>query len=118
MQRPRSTRNRTVSRLPTLRRYWPALPGEAESPPGAAFAHARPCMTYHGYLYRVLTTQGMEAPGGSRSYVRDGLMTEGYALIAWPERWGDSGVMSFIVSRDGVVHQKNLGLPRMRPRAR
>jgi hypothetical protein len=80
-----------------------------ESPLGAAFADARPGMAYHGYLYRVLTKQGMDAPGGAKSYVRDGLMTEGYALIAWPERWGDTGVMSFIVSRDGVVYQKNLG---------
>ena len=89
--------------------YWPALPGEVESPLGAAFADARPGMAYHGYLYRVLTAQGKDAPGGAKSYLRDGLMTEGYALIAWPERWGDTGVMSFIVSRDGVVYQKNLG---------
>jgi len=89
--------------------YWPALPGEVESPLGAAFADARPGMAYHGYLYRVLKAQGKDAPGGAKSYVRDGLMTEGYALIAWPERWGDTGVMSFIVSRDGVVYQKNLG---------
>jgi len=89
--------------------YWPALQGEAESPLGAAFADARPGMAYHGYLYRVLTAQGKDATGGAKNYVRDKLMTEGYALIAWPERWGDTGVMSFIVSRDGVVHQKNLG---------
>ena len=89
--------------------YWPALPGEVESPLGAAFADARPGMAYHGYLYRVLTAQGKDAPGGAKSYLRDGLMTEGYALIAWPERWGDTGVMSFIVNRDGVVYQKNLG---------
>ena len=89
--------------------YWPALPDEAESPLGAAFADARDGMAYHGYRYRVLTAQGNDAPGGAKSYVRDGLMTEGYALIAWPERWGDTGVMSFIVSRDGVVYQKNLG---------
>jgi hypothetical protein len=63
----------------------------------------------------VLVTLG-DKPG----YVRDGLMTEGYALIAWPERWGDTGIMSFIVSRDGVVYQKNLGpgTDEMRPRAR
>ena len=89
--------------------YWPALPDEEESPLGAAFADARDGMAYHGYRYRVLTAQGADAPGGAKSYVRDGLMTEGYALIAWPERWGDTGVMSFIVSRDGVVYQKNLG---------
>ena len=52
---------------------------------------------------------GKDAPGGARSYVRNGLMTEGFALVAWPERYGDSGVMTFIVNRDGQVHQKNLG---------
>jgi hypothetical protein len=89
--------------------YWAALPGEAESPLGAQFADARTGQAYHGYLYRVLSGQGKHAPGGAKSYVRNGLMTEGYALIAWPERYGDTGVMSFIVNRDGVVHQKNLG---------
>jgi hypothetical protein len=89
--------------------YWAALPGEAESPLGAQFADARPGMAYHGYLYRVLSAQGKDAPGGARSYVRNGQMTDGYALIAWPERHGDTGVMSFIVNRDGVVYQKNLG---------
>jgi len=64
---------------------------------------------YHGYVFKVLTAQGTHAIGGPYSYVRNGNMTEGYALIAWPERWGDTGVMSFIVSRDGVVYQKNLG---------
>jgi hypothetical protein len=89
--------------------YWPSLPGEAESPLGAEFADARPGQAYHGYLYRVLSAQGPAAPGGARSYLRNGMMTDGYALIAWPERYGDTGVMTFIVSRDGVVYQKNLG---------
>jgi hypothetical protein len=89
--------------------YWAALPDERESPLGPAFAHARRGQAYHGYLYRVLTAQGPHAPGGAKRYVRDGLMTEGYALIAWPERRGDTGVMSFIVNRDGIVHQKDLG---------
>jgi Protein of unknown function (DUF2950) len=89
--------------------YWAALPGEAESPFGAQFADARPGMAYHGYLYRVLSAQGKDAPGGVKSYVRNGLLTDGYALIAWPERYGDTGVMSFIVNRDGVVYQKDLG---------
>jgi hypothetical protein len=89
--------------------YWASLPGEAQSPLGPDFADARPGMAYHGYLYRLLTAQGKDAPGGAKSYVRNGLMTDGYALIAWPERYGDTGVMSFIVNRDGVVYQKNLG---------
>ena len=84
-------------------------PDEPESPLGAEFADARPGQAYHGYVYRILTAQGKDAPGGAKSYVRNGLMTEGYALIAWPERYGDTGVMTFIVNRDGVVYQKNLG---------
>jgi hypothetical protein len=89
--------------------YWASLPGETQSPLGPDFADAKPGMAYHGYLYRLLTAQGKDAPGGAKSYLRNGLMTEGYALIAWPERYGDTGVMSFIVNRDGVVYQKNLG---------
>jgi hypothetical protein len=89
--------------------YWASLPGEAQSPLGPDFADARPGMAYHGYLYRLLTAQGKDAPGGAKSYVRNGLMTDGYALVAWPERYGDTGVMSFIVNRDGIVYQKNLG---------
>ncbi len=89
--------------------YWPTAPNAPESPLGPAFADARPGQAYHGYRYKVLTEQGKDAPGGARSYVRNGLMTEGFALVAWPERYGDSGVMTFIVNRDGQVHQKNLG---------
>ncbi len=89
--------------------YWASLPGEAQSPLGPDFADAKRGMAYHGYLYRLLTAQGKDAPGGAKSYLRNGLMTEGHALIAWPERYGDTGVMSFIVNRDGVVYQKNLG---------
>jgi len=89
--------------------YWASLPDEPESPLGAQFADARHGQAYHGYVFRILTAQGKDAPGGAKSYVRNGLMTEGYALIAHPERYGDTGVMSFIVSRDGVVYQKNLG---------
>ena len=89
--------------------YWASLPGEAESPLGPDFADAKRGQAYHGYLYRVLTAQGKDAPGGAKSYVRNGRMTDGYALVAWPERWNDTGVMTFIVSRDGVVYQKNLG---------
>jgi hypothetical protein len=89
--------------------YWASLPGEPESPLGPEFADAKPGQPYHGYLYRILTAQGKDAPGGAKSYVRDGRMTEGYALIAWPAKYADSGVMTFIVNRDGIVYQKNLG---------
>jgi hypothetical protein len=89
--------------------YWASLPGEAESPLGAEFADAKAGQPYHGYLYKILTAQGKDAPGGARSYVKNGRMTEGYALIAWPEKYNDTGVMTFIVNQDRQVYQKNLG---------
>jgi hypothetical protein len=89
--------------------YWPALPDEPESPLGPGFADAKPGQAYHGYLYRILTAQGPAAPGGAKSYVNNGLMTDGYALVAWPEKWNETGVMTFIVSKDGSVYQKDLG---------
>lgn len=89
--------------------YWASLPDEVESPLGAEFADARRGQAYHGYHYKILTAQGKDAPGGAKSYVRNGLMTDGYALIAWPARYDDTGVMTFIVNRDGIVYQKNLG---------
>jgi hypothetical protein len=64
---------------------------------------------YHGYRFRILTAQGPDAPGGAKSYVADGAMTGGYAVIAWPAKWGDSGVMTFIVGKDKVVYEKDLG---------
>jgi hypothetical protein len=89
--------------------YWASLPGEPESPLGAEFADAKPGQPYHGYLYRILKAQGKDAPGGAKSYVRNGRMTEGFALVAWPAKYDDTGVMTFIVNQDGVVYQKNLG---------
>lgn len=89
--------------------YWASLAGEPESPLGAEFADAKVGQPYHGYLYRILTGQGKAAPGGARSYVRNGHMTEGYALVAWPAKYDDTGVMTFIVNQDGVVYQKDLG---------
>lgn len=89
--------------------YWASLPGEAESPLGPDFADAKPGQPYHGYLYKILTAQGKDAKGGAKSYIKNGHMTEGYALVAWPAKYDDTGVMSFIVNQDGVVYQKNLG---------
>jgi len=89
--------------------YWASLPGEPESPLGAEFADAKPGQPYHGYLYKILKAQGKDAPGGAKSYLKNGHMTEGYALVAWPARYDDTGVMTFIVNQDGVVYQKDLG---------
>jgi hypothetical protein len=64
---------------------------------------------YHGYYYRILAGQGQNAPGGSLSYVIKGRMIGGFALVAWPAEYGNSGVMTFIVSHAGAVYQKDLG---------
>jgi Protein of unknown function (DUF2950) len=64
---------------------------------------------YHGYYYRILTGQGQSAPGGSLSYVIKGKMIGGFALVAWPADYGNSGVMTFIVNHAGTVYQKDLG---------
>jgi hypothetical protein len=89
--------------------YWASLPDEPESPAGPEFADAKRGEPYHGYQYRILTAQGEHARGGARSYITDGHMTGGYALVAWPAKYADTGVMTFIVNQDGVVYQKNLG---------
>jgi len=89
--------------------YWASLPGEPESPLGAEFADAKAGQPYHGYLYRILTAQGANAPGGAKSYLKNGRMTEGYALVAWPAKFDDTGVMTFIVNQDGIVYEKSLG---------
>jgi hypothetical protein len=64
---------------------------------------------YHGYIYRILTGQGSDAPGGAYDYVVHGRMVGGFALVAYPARWGASGVMTLIVNHDGTVYEKNLG---------
>jgi hypothetical protein len=93
--------------------YWPAQEGEPSSPLGPLASKAKEegyqGQPYHGYYYRILTAQGAAAPGGSYDYVVDGRMIGGFALIAYPARWGASGVMTFIVNHDGVVYQRNLG---------
>ena len=64
---------------------------------------------YHGYYYRMLYAQGANANGGARDYFKSGVMTQGFALLAWPAEYGSSGVQTFIVNQDGVVFQKDLG---------
>jgi hypothetical protein len=97
--------------------YWPTAQDEPASPAGPFVAAAaaegyrsngtRP--PYHGYYYRMLYRQGDNANGGSREYFKNGLLTEGFALVAWPADYQVSGVMTFIVNQDGVVFQKDLG---------
>jgi DUF2950 family protein len=64
---------------------------------------------YHGYFFRILKAQGAHGPGGARDYVKDGKMTGGFALVAWPADHGSSGIMTFVVDQQGVVFQKDLG---------
>ena len=80
-----------------------------DSPLGEGFLPKKPGDGYHGYHFRILTAQGPAAKGGARSYLIGKDMTAGYALIAWPVKYGETGVMSFIVSSDGVVYERDLG---------
>jgi hypothetical protein len=72
-------------------------------------ATAYPRVPYHGYYFKILKSQGPHAPGGKYSYVINGNMIAGYALIAYPDKWGNSGVMTFLINQQGRVYQKNLG---------
>jgi len=97
--------------------YWPTAQDEPPSPAGPFIAAAAAegyrssgtRLPYHGYYYRMLYRQGENANGGSREYFKNGLLTEGFALVAWPADYQVSGVMTFIVDQDGVVFQKDLG---------
>ncbi|MEK1904837.1 MAG: DUF2950 domain-containing protein [Pseudomonas sp.] len=89
--------------------YWAEEPGIEESPLGPLFGDELPDGEWHGYHYRILTAQGPSAPGGAYDYKLGDNMSRGFALIAWPARYGDSGVMSFMVSHDGQVFEKDLG---------
>ena len=69
----------------------------------------RPRRPYHGYYLKILTRQGPSSPGGQYNYIINGNMIAGFALVAYPAKWGNSGVMTFIVNQQGRVYQKNLG---------
>lgn len=89
--------------------YWPVTGNEPESPLGPLFAEVTPGQGYHGYRYRILTAQGPSAPGGAYNYIVGGRMTGGFALVAWPVKYGETGVMTFMISHDGEVFEKDLG---------
>jgi hypothetical protein len=90
--------------------YWPAQAGETESPLGPLLANHEPGTAYLGYRYKILDAQGPDAPGGERSFIdASGHMTNGFALVAWPEAYGETGVMTFIVSHDGMVYEHDFG---------
>ena len=89
--------------------YWPTASGEEPSPMGPGYAATSPDGAYHGYFYRILSGQGKNAKGGAYDYINRGRMNGGFALVAWPAKYGSSGIMSFMVNHDGVVFEKNLG---------
>jgi hypothetical protein len=100
--------------------YWETKAGEPQSPLGPLAAQAvkegyagagkdgKPA-PYHGYYFRILTSQGKDAPGGAYDYMVKGKLFGGFAVVAWPASYGNSGVKTFIVNHDGVVFEKDLG---------
>lgn len=89
--------------------YWETKPGEPQSPLGPLFANEVPEDDYHGYKFRILTSQGPSAQGGAYDYLIGGRLTGGFALVAWPVEYGETGVMSFMINQDGTVYESNLG---------
>ena len=99
--------------------YWETKEGETPSPLGSLVVDAQAKgykksdkdtrTPFHGYFYRILESQGSNAPGGAYDYIVKGAMAGGFALVAYPAQYENSGIMTFIVNHDGVVYQKNLG---------
>ncbi len=99
--------------------YWSSSEGQPESPLGPLVAYAtvegystRPDAhtPFHGYYFHMLKGQSAHAPGGAKDYVVDGRMVGGFAFVAYPAEYGNSGVMTFIINQDGVLLQKDLGV--------
>jgi hypothetical protein len=80
-----------------------------DSPLGEGYLPAKPGTGYHGYRFRILEAQGARGPGGARSYLIGNRLLSGFALIAWPVTYGQTGVMSFIVNHDGILYERDLG---------
>ena len=100
--------------------YWEAGEGEEKSPFGPLIARAteegytggldeNPPEAFHGYYFKILKAQGGHAEGGAFDYVADGKMVLGFALVAYPAKYGASGIMTFIVNQEGVIYEKDLG---------
>ena len=98
--------------------FWKSGPGEELSPLGGFAAEASSegytrsdsgPTPFHGYVFRLLKAQGPAAPGGAKNYVSNGEMKDGFALVAYPAEYRNSGVMTFIVNQDGIVYEKDLG---------
>ena len=98
--------------------YWPAdaAKGEESSPFGPLVAESAPYLeghkpgdAYRGYHFKILTRQGKNAPGGAYNYIINGRMIAGFALVAYPAQYGESGVMTFMVSNNGRIYERDLG---------
>jgi Protein of unknown function (DUF2950) len=98
--------------------YWHGASDESDSPINPLIAYARQNLPtdqvgehvpYNGYVFRILTSQGAHAPGGAKSYIAEGKMSEGFAFVAYPVDYRSSGVMTFIVDKSGVIYEKDLG---------
>jgi hypothetical protein len=98
--------------------YWKTDDNQPPSPIGPLIADATgqgyqvqqgKATPFHGYYYRMLTKQGAAAKGGARDYVANGQLTRGFAFVAYPSEYRNSGVMTFIVNQDGIVYEKDLG---------
>jgi len=98
--------------------YWPPVEGKPQSPIGplVAFASAEGLtlkpdshQPFHGYFYRILDSQGPDAKGGAKHYIVGGKMTGGFAVVAYPASYGDSGISTFTMSQQGVLYEKDLG---------
>ena len=93
--------------------YWASAPGQQQSPLGEQVAHSQPDGKspgdHYGYNFRLLYGQGPAAAGGARDYIVDGHMIGGFGAIAWPARYGETGIMTFIMGYDGIVYQQDLG---------
>jgi len=98
--------------------YWPQQKGEPISPMGQAFARAHQLgknqnhqdqQPFHGYVFKILTAQGKSAPGGAVDYMVNGKLIGGFALVASPSSYSETGIKTFIVNHDGIVYSKDLG---------
>jgi len=99
--------------------YWKSPEGQPRSPLGPLAAYAAATegfapeagkqQPFHGYFYRILTKQGADAKGGTKDYIVNGKMTGGFAFVAYPEKYGDTGITTFIIDHKGIVYEKNIG---------
>ena len=98
--------------------YWQSADAQPRSPLGPLVAFAtsqgynlKPdsYQPFHGYFFRMLDKQGPDAKGGAKDYIVNGKMTRGFAVLAYPAQYADSGIMTFVINQDGIVYEKDVG---------